>query len=194
MKKLITVCLVCAVIFGLVACVNAQPTEGSFFIRFVDGWIDEGGSSGTEWYYYDNTGWWNAWFDNQLLDFNRWAEVSVDGTILTTGAPQQVTIAINFTGESGGPPIPPLTPEEEVSMIERWIIFDDILPADIITSFSGGIQIPYNPRWLSIDVMNVSGIGSTEINGTIQYECVPEPATICLLTLGGLGILRKKSV
>ena len=62
-----------------------------------------------------------------------------------------------------------------------------------------GDRVPVgNPYWIGywIDVDDTipSGPGGIPIKVTVFDECVPEPATIALLGLGGLALLRKRRV
>ena len=63
-------------------------------------------------------------------------------------------------------------------------------------------EIPdHNPEWVSIDVFakGPSGVAgpAVTIEGTLVHEClaadvIPEPTTLGLLALGGLGLLRRR--
>jgi hypothetical protein len=53
----------------------------------------------------------------------------------------------------------------------------------------------YNPEWVSIDVLTSGGLPNIEavsVFGSITHECVPEPATLSLLALGGLALIRRR--
>ena len=77
--------------------------------------------------------------------------------------------------------------------IERQVILPygkldmlDTIPIDM------HIDVPYyNPEWVSIDVMG-NAEGSFLFNGTITHECIPEPATVALLSIGALALLQRR--
>ena len=196
----------------------ALPTHDTFWVTLEgdnelyagggSGWSATGGEG--EWIEYDQTDWWNQWFYNDPPDPDRWKEISYDIVLETysmgTGAELQVEVALNWSTidfpQSGPDGAPPLTGEEQ--FIERWEIYQ----GSFFDSHSivGDYVIPdYNPEWVSIDVRVYAweqieiheDPGTFErvsmqvnISGDIWHECVPEPATLALMLLGGLALLR----
>jgi hypothetical protein len=178
------------------------------------GWNAIGGEG--EWIYYSQSDWWSQWFYNDPPDPDRWKEISYDiflepWTGGTEGVDLLVEVALNWSTidfpQSGPNGSPPLTGEEQ--FIERWEIYQGSTaePQNII----GDYVIPdYNPEWVSIDVrvyawgeIEMPGPGGGEpgfewmpmqvnMTGDIWHECVPEPATLGLLLIGGLALLRRK--
>jgi hypothetical protein len=57
------------------------------------------------------------------------------------------------------------------------------------------VTLPVQPRWLSVDFEFV-GFTGTAINVVdltdLQGQCIPEPATLSLLALGGLAMMRRR--
>ena len=206
MKKLICICLLTAV---LAASTQALPNRDSFFIEF-DGAGDfmYGGGSGYnngQWDYYENDdpGWWTQWFYDDPYDPDRWKKIDILATVSTTdqdqGAEYWVDIAVNWTTplwpssgspEQGGrPPLPPLTAQDEEAWIERTVIYSGTFLSDQDAVIKTSIIVPdYNPEWVSIDIQG-SGV---MVYGMIIHECIPEPATLTLLGLGGLALLRRR--
>jgi hypothetical protein len=108
-----------------------------------------------------------------------------------------VDIVINWSsplfppsGPDGRPPLPDdfiNDPALEAEWIVRELVFGNETPDS--TDVVGSIIIPdYNPEWVSIDIR---GVG-VDIQGTIVHECIPEPATMVLLGLGVLTLLRRR--
>jgi hypothetical protein len=156
-----------------------------------------------QWVYYENTDWWNTWFYDHPLDYRKWKEYSLD-MIVTSQNPFTVflEVAINYStdiyslsGPVVGPPLPPLTPEDEEAWIGRYIVFaGDVIPGPY--HFEGRLPVPYNPEYVSIDVRppdDGSIIFPLDLYFVLRHTCVPEPATLGLvvLSLVLLGCRRK---
>ena len=102
------------------------------------------------------------------------------------------------TGPLGDPP----GPDQEYA-IERALIFDgDVFTGERVeldNLLEGPFVIPdYNPEWVSMDVWVDYAMSSNpanniiEVYGMLQHECVPEPAGLIFLCLGGLGLAAKR--
>lgn len=210
MKKSILVslslCVLVALLTGPAAAVPVEdisfvePTDDTFFIEF-DGageLVASGGSGydGGAWDYYPNTDWWNQWFYDDPLDPDASKLIDVWMTITPTGRRAWADIAINWSTDlypsnPDSPPLPPLTPEDEDTWIFRELIFSG---EGFVESVHISLELPivildYNPEWVSIDIR---GANITVTDGLIRHECIPEPATIALLGLGALSLLRRK--
>jgi hypothetical protein len=187
----------------------ADPKVENFTITLdYDNQFLGGGGSGWnsgDFIYYPNTYWWNQWFYDDPPDPDRWKKITYDIDIDVPDTPPpldlDVFVVINWstmdfleTGPDGSPPIPPLTPAEESLYIVRQGVGSHYFGAtsghrDLI----GEITIPdYNPEWVSIDVRVGGSFGQATVSGTITHECIPEPATLGLLGLGALALMRRR--
>ncbi len=149
--------------------------------------------------------WWNLWFYSDPPDPTRWKEVVYDIHVvpIASGVPNYIEIALNWStmafpesGEIGPPPLPPL----DVPYLERYVIFADTFSGAFTLSNLGDTFIipDFNPEWMSIDVRADPDLllnpNQVHVAGTIWHESVvPEPATMSLLALGGLALLRRRS-
>ena len=72
-----------------------------------------------------------------------------------------------------------------------------IAPASLVGGMSSaGFRVEY-PNWLFLDNVTLGieldGLtGSQILLDNVEFSDVPEPATLTLLTLGGLAVLRKR--
>ena len=156
------------------------------------------------WYFYPNTGWWNQWFYNAPFDPTRWKEIDLDIPAVAPVDPCQpsaLELVINWSTPEWSalgldhPPLPGdvIDPADEDLYIKRSApIFIDLLfgPTPITTLPDPFIIPDYNPEWVSIDVTGINV--ETLIPGTIDHRCVPEPATIGLIAMGVLALIRKR--
>ena len=200
------VCLFVVAAFAVAA--SAEVRHDEFFVNVNGenivtdgggtGWSATGGGPAGEWIYYDQTDWWNQWFYNDPPDPNRWtwihyemmaAPMSPGGFPLLEVALNWSTVDFPATGPAGPPPMPFDEP-----WIERQVVFSDII--FVPTPIVGDWVIPdFNPEWVSIDVRFADlfePMNEVFIEGFIDHECVPEPATMSLLALGGVLALRRR--
>ncbi len=189
-----------AVMLALAASAAAAPKTDTFTVD-IGSQNDLRSGDGTGWdnrfVYYPNTDWWNMWFYDDPPNDARWKLITYDITMYVEVSPDLTEVAINWSTMAnppnpGQPPIPPMTPEEEQARIVRQVIFSgqpmygEHLVGDII--------IPdYNPEWVSIDIRSYDADGwDVYATGTITHECLPEPATLSVLALGGLAVLARR--
>ncbi len=156
-------------------CIEWGPDD--FFYVDVDmGGFAEGGGSGYnfgEWYYYDQTNWWNIWFENEFdlfrvkeIDTHMMLEVDPGGYALIAlnwAMPEWTALGMNR------PPLPEdfwQDPSLEDVYIAREPFFEISEPGTYPIDWL--FQIPFCPEWISMDVQ---GYGFRILDGTIRHEC-----------------------
>ena len=213
MKKFVALWAVIAVVM-LVAVVPARAEVLTYHDQFnielgPSGEVVNGGGSGFDgdgdligdWYTYP-TGWINQWFYNGPFDPFRWKRIWGTINVDPTAPEYGVDIVINWATPEWQDPPPPEEPpvcpplpcdiqdiDEELMYIGRMQLtdFEYFEPGSEPFDFYEEI-LEYNPEWISIDVMGYN----VAIIGEIYHECVPEPATLSLLALGGLAVLARR--
>jgi len=152
--------------------------------------------------------WHNQWYWNDPYDPDRWKIVTLDFTI-ALDHPDMGNgggiITINWTTPNWTNPDDfPATNEDpanhEIVYVGRQDIYNLWLPLGDHTIYTFHQEfdlrdygIDYNPEWISIDIAGYNfKLSSPDVPGSIIHECVPEPVTLSLLALGGLGLLRRK--
>jgi len=192
MKAGTTILAVAVSLVFVVPALGAIKTDYFDGILKADGTVVQGagqntGWNGGEWIYYDQTNWWNQWFYDDPPDPLRWKHIEWDLCAIPQGA-GTVEICINWstldyppTGPAGPPPMP-----GQESWIERSTV---IYVGSGCENVKRSLDIlGFNPEWVSIDIRGAN----MQVVGCITHECVPEPATLALLALGGLGVLLRR--
>ena len=211
MKRHSLTAVICTLIVVAWAAAGAEAApKTDTFQAVLDGQnhVMSGGGTGWDfgaWIYYPNTNWNNQWFYDDPPNRLRWKHIGYD--IMadqfqggTGGPPTYIDIVINWStmaypSNPNMPPIPPLTPAQEAAYIDRsHLVYAG--PAIGLQHWTGNFDIPdYNPEWVSIDVLTMGGYPNMEavsVFGSITHECLPEPATLSLLALGGLALIRRR--
>ncbi len=190
MNRIIPLCLVVVLAMSGMAAAALHHDE---FNAVIDsqGNVTGGGTGfdGGQWYYYPNTDWWNQWFyDDPPMPFPWYKEINWSACIVGTSPDAFIEIAINWStlAYPENPAMPPLDPVLEDEWIVREVVYSGPPNGDTV---SGDLIIPdYNPEWVSIDIRGQD----IEISGCIIHECIPEPASMSLLALAGLLVVRRR--
>jgi hypothetical protein len=206
MKHAWTVGLVGVLVLGGAAAVaSAEPVDSFFDIWITgdnivtestgNGYVGPGGEN--IWRY--PSGWWNQWFFNNPEIWDRWKQIDYHVTVEpAVEGSDALTVVINWSTPAWPdpftPPLPDVIPGPEDEFIVRTAEIWNMPPVEQVV-LDGTIIIPdYNPVWVSIDVRvdPLGGFAQYRVSGDIHHECLPEPATLSLLALGGVGALLRR--
>jgi hypothetical protein len=217
MKKLITSCLL--VVFLVAPAAVAEVKTGHFQVELYTETSISSNSSlndGYEstWYEYpqDSPPFWNEWWydDPYLKPGGKWVQVTFSYGLINRALPGDVHVTINWTnglweGVAEGRLKPPIyagvaNPETYIERLsdpeyninqDPWNFhLDPYSQGGNWTSGKYWLPIDYNPEWVSVDVQGMGNVGIS--NGVLLHECVPEPATLMLLAIGGIALRRHR--
>ena len=217
MKRLIAICLL--VVFLVAPAAVAEVKTGHFQVELYTAtsiqWtpsLNDGYES--TWYEYPQNSppFWNEWWydDPYLKPGGKWVQVTFNYQLLNPNIPGDVHVTINWTnglweGVVEGRLKPPIyagvaNPEAYIERLSdpEYNINQDPWNFHLDPSSPGGsydstwfkLPIDYNPEWVSVDVQGMGNVGIS--GGVLLHECVPEPATMCLLGFGALSLIRRK--
>jgi hypothetical protein len=176
----------------------ASPVGATIDEFFFDAYNHEGDGTGyTEnFYLYENAGYWTQWFYDGEYNPDRYKTVDIE---LALSGPEHGKFDMDLwwsTPEwsvlgNPGPPLPPLTPENEDLYIEK-VHIDDFSNPNGYYDFYYEID-GYNPEWVAISLSGYDYFAG----GIIDHMCVssvPIPGAVWLLGSGLIGLIgaRKK--
>jgi hypothetical protein len=186
---------------------NGQAWEDSMSTNF---W-------GDGWYLYPSE-WWNIWFYDNPFSVDNTKTINLWVDVRPFGTNPSVVFALNYSsplwsqeGVPGRPPLPGDFPGPPAPPEEDYIV-RDTLNVLIGSPEFFTISLPYNPEWVSIDIIATD----VTVDGWIEHECVttsldlafvitgPEEdiptlnewgmliLALLLLTVGTIAIIRKR--
>jgi len=173
------------------------------------------GPTGQQWFYYEappgtiqtdpwgrinpRPSWQNIWFyDGHLRPGYKEVTISFDYALWNPEQEGGTDIIINWSTQDWVSPDPnnPSPPMDNLYIGRATISNVCWLEAGTAGtfSFSGKYDlrnygVDYNPEWVSIDVLGYNVVLSNPNNpGSITHTCIPEPNSLVLLVLAGLGL------
>jgi len=169
------------------------------------GWDGSDPDTEGDWIRYDQppvdpqNPWYNQWFYNDPLDPERRKDIFYKITLdPADGADfgDTVEVALNWSDQGySDPAAPPMSDQEE--FIGRFSLGEFVIPTggmDITNTDGEPFTLPFNPEWVSIDIRMIDQVSMEGVSfiGDIWHECNPEPATMSVLALGSLVLLRRR--
>jgi len=135
------------------------------------------GAFGQGWYYYPQEDWWNIWFFDHPLDYDRWKQVVLEYDIhpLDPGQPSFVEVAVNWSLDSWPDTTQPPLPGDDIHIGRAIVYSGEVIPGHYIFPWE---IMDYNPVWVSVDVR---GFNFEIPFGEITHICAPrEPVSMDL--------------
>ncbi|UCC79706.1 MAG: IPTL-CTERM sorting domain-containing protein [Candidatus Zixiibacteriota bacterium] len=159
-----------------------------WFDRFGELAADSGSTNfyGDGWYYYPS-GWYNIWFYNNPFSLTNTKNITLYVNATAWGVDSSLTFALNYStplwsqeGVPGRPPLPGDFPGPPAPPEEDYIVRDTL---DVLIGFPEifTITLPYNPEWVSIDVIGRDVV----VDGWIEHECVTTSLDLAFVITSG---------
>jgi len=203
-KKTISLGVVC-VLLGTVSIASAEVVHSTFW---ADMDIENNiitNSSEPIYEYPQPTGptWSNLWFFNSPeIRGDKWIEYAFEINN-TNGSQNDIEIAINWSNDQWLDTVNP--PIDDIFVVRETIWLGPLDPGgNLLTNVGDPIWVgqsvapdpSYNPIWVSFDIRAFPGGNpgpeGLQMDGEIWHEHVPEPATMSVLAIGGLALLRRR--
>ena len=195
---------------------DTMPPEQRLIEGGGDGYRTPAG--GGPWFWYPNNptspgvqptqpvpGWHNQWWYDDPYDPTRYKVVTLDfdAVLAHPGAPGWLDVWVNWSlpgwsddivnpEHATRPPLPGPEGQYVGQQLIKQIPVLSPVPQHFRPTFDlRDFDIPYNPEWVSVDVIGVNALLSSQGKpGSIEHEClaIPEPATIGLIVLGATGL------
>lgn len=133
------------------------------------------GAYGDGWYYYPESEWWNIWFYDHPLDYNRHKNILTEVIVMPTNPDAYIEFAVNWSTDQWsldqlpGDSAPPLPGVPEELYIGRAILFEGPIYEPTPLNFEYIIE-DYNPEWVSIDIRGVNFMIEPGA-GMIAHQC-----------------------
>jgi hypothetical protein len=168
-----------------------EPPRYNIFHGYFDSngqvWEDSMSTNfwGDGWYLYPSD-WWNIWFYDNPFSIDNTKAITLFVDVRPLGPNPSVVFALNYTtplwsqeGVPGRPPLPIDFPDPPPFPEEDFIV-RDTLSVVIGTPEFYTITIPYNPEWVSIDVIATD----VTVDGWIEHECVTTSLDLAFVITG----------